>query len=478
MPNKLTKLIATIGPSSDSEDMIKALIENGVNIFRFNFKHSDPDWHKERLRRVKKVALELNTNIATLLDLQGPEIRLTMPFDQIELEPNEKIILSNEIFETKEKGFSLSSPEIIEKLENEQKISVDDGLFNFSVRKENEKTYLISGSKGILKNQKTVNVLNFDYDFPVIHARDLGGLKLAKEHAVDFIALSFVRDSNDIKILKEEMQKIDLKASIIAKIETAKALKNIDEIISETDAVMIARGDLGVEIPAEEVPFYQKSIIRKCMEKGVAVITATQMLESMIEKPIATRAEVSDVANAVYDFTDAVMLSGETAIGNYPLEAINTMNKVINFTEDKNRLPDIRVDFNFELQSNSQMVSDSAFNLYKILKSGGKNIKGFIAFTETGKTAKMISRYRPHVPVFAFSLNPLVIKSLLINFGVVPISHSLSKEEREIIREDIVKAFEELEKLGFAKKGDLFIVLHGDYWAKETNTSTIKLITY
>jgi pyruvate kinase len=478
MPNRLTKLIATIGPASDSEEMIKSLINNGVTIFRFNFKHSALEWHIERLKRVKKVALEQNANIVTLLDLQGPEIRLTMPFDQIELGLGEKIILSKEIFETKEKGFSLSSPEIINKLENGQKLLVDDGLFDFSVQKENDTTYLISNSKGVLKNQKTVNILKFDYDFPVIHDKDREGLRLAKEYDIDFIALSFVRDASDIKILKEEIKKIDLQTSIVAKIETAKALTNIDEIIVETDAIMIARGDLGVEIPAEEVPFYQKSIIRKCMEKGVAVITATQMLESMIEKPIPTRAEVSDVANAVYDFTDAVMLSGETAIGKYPLEAINAMNKVISFTENKNRLPDIRVDFNFELETEIQMISDSAFNLYKIFKSKGSNIKGFIVFTKSGNTAKMISRYRPHVPIFAFSPDFLVTKSLLINFGVIPVNHEPCKEEREIVREDIIKALEQLDKLGFAKKGDLFIVLHGDYWAKETNTSTIKLICY
>jgi pyruvate kinase len=214
------------------------------------------------------------------------------------------------------------------------------------------------------------------------------------------------------------------------------------------------------------------------MEKGVAVITATQMLESMITKPVATRAEVSDVANAVYDFTDAVMLSGETAIGSYPLEAIRTMHKVTSFTENKNRLPDIRIDYNFELEDQIQMVSDSAFNLYKICKSKGENIKGFIVFTQSGKTAKMISRYKPHVPVFAFSPNPLVIKSLLVNFGVIPVTHEPCQEEREILRADILKALEQLNKLGFAQKGDLFIVLHGDYWEKETNTSTIKLIRY
>jgi pyruvate kinase len=478
MSNKLTKLISTIGPSSDSEEMIKALIENGVNIFRFNFKHSDLDWHKERLQRVKKVALELNANIATLLDLQGPEIRLSMPFEQIEIEKNDKILLSDKIFETKEKGFSLSSPEIINKLEDGQKLVADDGLFNFTVQKENNSIYVISNTKGVLKNRKTVNILNFDYDFPVIHEKDQEGLRLAKEYAINFIALSFVRNAEDIKILKDEMKKIDFKANIVAKIETSKALKNIDEIISETDVVMIARGDLGVEIPAEEVPFYQKMIIRKCMEKGIAVITATQMLESMIEKPIATRAEVSDVANAVYDLTDAVMLSGETAVGNYPLEAINTMNKVTSFTESKNKLPDIRIDYDFELESQIQMTSDSAFNLYKILKSKGKNIKGFIVFTTTGKTARMISRYKPHSPVFAFSINPLVGKGLLVNFGIIPIEHKSCEEEREILSEDITKALEQLDKLGFAQKGDLFIVLHGDYWAKETNTSTIKLISY
>jgi pyruvate kinase len=478
MGNKLTKIIATIGPSSDSEEMIKTLIQNGVNVFRFNFKHGDPQWHKERLQRVKKIALELNANIATLLDLQGPEIRLSMPFDQIELNIDEKILLSESVFETKEKGFSLSFPDITNKLRDGQNIIVDDGIFNFTIQKENDNVRLISQSKGILKNNKTVNILNFDYDFPVLHEKDREGLSLAKENDVDFIALSFVRDGNDLKTLKEELSKNDFHTCVVAKIETTKALKNIDEIILETDVVMIARGDLGVEIPAEEVPFYQKMIIRKCMEKGIPVITATQMLESMIEKPVPTRAEVSDVANAVYDFTDAVMLSGETAVGNYPLKAVEVIQKVTSFTEDKNRLADIRTEVLYELQNGIQMISDSAFNLYKIFKSKGRNIKGFIVFTKTGKTARMISRYRPHVPVFAFSPDHFVNKSLLINFGVISIFHQPSVDEHEIVKEDIIKAFEQLEQLGFAAKGDLFIIIHGDYSAKETNTSTIKLISY
>lgn len=477
MNNKLTKIIATIGPSSDSPELIEELISLGVNIFRFNFKHSDIEWHKTRIQRVQDVSYKINANVGLLLDLQGPEIRLSMPVDQIEIEENEKILLSNDIFNTNEKGMSFTDPEIINFLKEDQKISADDGLFEFTVKKENEKTYLLSLSAGTLLNKKTINIANLDYDFPVIHDRDRNGLKLAKEFNLDFIALSFVRNASDLKILKREMETIGLDAKIVAKIETLKAIENIDEIIEEADAIMIARGDLGVEMPAEEVPFYQKEIIKKCIQKGVPVITATQMLESMTQKPIPTRAEVSDVANAVYDFTDAVMLSGETANGKYPKEAVKTMNKVTEFSESKNRVIDIRNLFEYDLSEKSQMICDSAFNLYKALKAKDQIIKGFLVFTQTGKTARMLSRYRPHTPIFAFCPTENLVRKLSLSFGVQPIFQKSLGEKDEIVKDDIKNALIALSENGYCSEKDTFIVLHGDYWTSESGTSTIRLVT-
>lgn len=475
MDKKFTKIIATIGPSSDTKEQIASLIKNGVNVIRFNFKHSELDWHKERIKRVKDVSLELKTPIGILLDLQGPEIRLTMPHDELELKVDEKIILSESVFETKEKGFSLSDPAIINNLLDEQTIIADDGLFVFIVKKEGDKVILVSKSEGILKNKKSINILGLDYDFPVIHDRDRKGLVLAKEEEIDFIALSFVRDGKDLDDLRKEMDQINLSAKIVSKIETQKALANIDGIIEKSDAVMIARGDLGVEIPAEEVPFYQKQIIKKCIEKGVPVITATQMLESMTSKPLATRAEISDVANAIYDNTDCVMLSGETASGRYPIEAVNTMKNVITFSEENNRVNDIRNVYEYDLSKNYQMICDSAFNLYKVLKARNENVKGFIIYTQGGNTARMISRYRPHVPIYAFCPTQRVTDSLTISYGVAPIMQESLKEKTEIIKDDISKSLTYLENNELAEKEDLFIILHGDYWRSNEGTSTIKI---
>jgi pyruvate kinase len=241
---------------------------------------------------------------------------------------------------------------------------------------------------------------------------------------------------------------------------------------------MIARGDLGVEIPAEEVPFYQKLIIKKCIEKGVPVITATQMLESMTLKPVATRAEVSDVANAVYDFTDAVMLSGETASGKYPLESVRLMTNIITFIEEQNKVTDIRNRFNYELNDNYQMICDSAFNLYKVLKSKSQKVKGFIVFTQSGKTSRMLSRYRPHVPIFAFCPDENLVRKISLGYGVKPVLQKSLENKSEIVKEDIEDALKNLEEKGYAEKGDLFIIIHGDYWGSNGGASTIRLINY
>ncbi|MEK7551681.1 MAG: pyruvate kinase [Patescibacteria group bacterium] len=476
MNDKLTKIIATIGPASDSEETIEELISLGVNVFRFNFKHSDIEWHRERLQRIQSVTKKLGVNIATLLDLQGPEVRLVLPFDKIDLEIGEKVLVSKALG-IKEKGISFNPPDVIASLKEGQKVSADDGLFEFIVRIEDDKTYLESLSEGTLLNKKTINIANLDFDFPVLHDGDRKGLELAREYEVDFVALSFVRTHKDILTIKEEMKKINLDAKVVAKIETPKAILDIDSIITNSDVVMIARGDLGVELSLEEVPFYQKEIITKCIQKSTPVITATQMLESMTARKVPTRAEVSDVANAVYDFTDAVMLSGETASGKYPKEAVKIMVKVVKYSENKNRVADIRSVFNYELSEIPEMVCDSAFNFYKVLKLKQKEIKGFIVFTETGKTARILSRYRAHVPIFAFCPKIDLVRKLSLSYGVFAIFQQSLDQKSEITKDDIIKAITELKKENLCKAGDNFIVLHGDHWTSKAGTSTIRIAT-
>lgn len=473
---KLTKIVITIGPACDSPKMIKALIDIGVDIFRFNFKHNSIEWHDKRIKRVNQVAEQTGILIGTLIDLQGPEIRINMPYDKISVKKDELLLFGEEVFTKKEKGFSISHSQIIPNLKEGQKVLADDGSFSFFVEKIQNKTYLRPKTSGVLKNRKNLNIPGAHFPFSVLVDRDFEGLKLAQRNKIDYVALSFVRSPSDIKIVKKEMEKYGVNAKIIAKIETKKALDNLDGIIKESDGVMVARGDLGVEMPIEQVPYYQKIIIQKCIKKGIPVITATQMLQSMVDNPVPTRAEVSDIANAVYDLTDAVMLSAETSIGKYPIQSIEMMKKTVIFNEKKNII-DCRKRFDFELKDKVAILCDTAYDLYIQDRNQERTVSGFLVFTHTGRTARLISRFHPLVPIFAFAPSKSVAESLIVNFGVIPFSYDLISKKAEVIRIDIEKAARFLLKRKLVKKGDSLIVLHGDYWAVKGQTSTLKLLT-
>jgi pyruvate kinase len=473
---KLTKIVATIGPACDSPEMIKNLIKTGVDVFRFNFKHNSIEWHDERIKRVNQISEKLGIPVATLIDLQGPEIRVNMPGEEIIIKNNELLLFGEEVFNKNIKGFSISHPQIINSLKEGQKVLADDGTLRFFVEKIQNKTYLRSQSSGVLKNHKNLNIPGIHFPFSVLVGRDFEGLKLAQRNKIDYVALSFVRSSSDIKIVKKEMKKYELKAKTIAKIENKKALDNLDGIIRESDGIMVARGDLGVEIAMEQVPYYQKIIIKKCIEKGIPVITATQMLQSMVNNPVPTRAEISDIANAVYDLSDAVMLSAETSVGKYPLESVEMMKKTIIFNENKN-VVDCRKKFNFQLKDKEALLCDTAYNLYLQQKNQKRGIKGFLIFTHTGRTACLISRYHPLIPIFAFTPNQNVCKSLIMNFGIISFSYNLIARKSEVTRVDIKKAIKILLKRNLLKKGDNIIALHGDYWAIKGQTSTLNLLT-
>ena len=474
--DKLTKIIATIGPSSYSEEMIKKLILGGVNIFRFNFKHSNIDWHSEGIRRVNKVADALGYMVGTLIDLQGPNLRIIMSDDEMPLEKGEVLIFGEDAFTGKEKGFSMTYPNIISELKDGQIVLADNGNFAFLVKKKGSSTYLVSETTGTLKNKKSLNIPGADFSLPMLIDRDFDALKLASREEVDFVALSFVRTAEDVRVVKKEMGKYKLKAKVISKIETQKALDNLDEIIEESDGIMVARGDLGVELPYEEVPFYQKKIIKKSLEYGIPVITATQMLQSMVESPVPTRAEVSDAANATYDLTDAVMLSAESAAGKYPLESVVVLSRVTEYNEKKN-INNSKHFFNFRILTKTAMICDMAYNLYLHLMKESQNIQAYIVFSHTGKTVNYLSRYRSLIPIFAFVPDKKVRDGLSLNFGTFPIVQDQIHKRKEVTKSDVLRAMNVLKKKKILRKGDQVIVLHGDYWAIEGGTSTVKLLT-
>lgn len=462
---KLTKIVATIGPSSDSEEMIEKLINAGVNIFRFNFKHNTVEWHNDRIARVNQVAKKMGVTVGTLIDLQGPEIRILMPQEQIELKKDDLLIFGEEAFSSKEKGISITHPQIIQHLKTGQKLLADDGTLPFFVEKVGSKTYLKCGTNGVLKNRKSLVIPGADFPFPVLVDRDFDGLKLVQKNEIDFIALSFVRSAQDLKTVKKEMQKNKIKAKLIAKIETRKALNDLDNIIVNCDGIMVARGDLGVELPIEEVPYYQKIIIKKSLEQGIPVITATQMLQSMVDNPYPTRAEVSDVANATYDLTDAVMLSGETASGKHPLEAVDMMRKTAIFNEVKFST-DTRIKYSFKKDGNTSLICESAYNLYLAMSKNKEKLVGFIVFTKTGKTARLLSNYRPILPIYAITGDKKTCDSLSINFAVSP----YLKDSK-----NVHGSIDFLLKKDLVKKGQLLIVVQADLPMIEGSTSTVRI---
>lgn len=473
---KLTKIVATIGPSCDSEEQIEALINAGVNVFRFNFKHSTIDWHADRIHRVKLVAKKMNKHVGTLLDLQGPEIRIYMPTDSIKVTVGERITLGESVFtEKQKKGFSCSHPDLFEFLKVGQHLLADDGAFTFTVRQLKPEIILECNRAGVLKNRKSLRIPGADFPFPVLVDRDFEGLKMAQRAEIDFIALSYARTAEDVEVTRKEMKKYKVVARIISKIEAKSAIDNLDKIIEVSDGIMVARGDLGIELPLEEVPYWQKVMIGKCMEKGIPVITATQMLQTMIENPFPTRAEVSDVANATFDLTDAVMLSGESASGKYPLETVTMMRHIVESNE-RRFIKDTRKLYNFKGGDSERMLCEAAYNMYKNFESNKQNFAGFIVFTETGRTARMLARYRPNVPIYALVSSNKVGDMLTLDYGVHPLSH-FTPYTKDLVTvkglKSIVKHLKELKRI---TKGQSMIAIYGDEWMEKGKTSTLKLV--
>jgi len=469
---KLTKIIATIGPACDSEAMIEKLIKAGVDVFRFNFKHATVDWHKERILKVNKVAQRLGISIGTLIDLQGPSLRVNLPYDKIEVKKGEIYPFGEKIFKENVFGIASTEPSLEKYLKDGQIFLIADGFYRFEVIKKEKEVFLKALKDGVIENRKNLNVPGVNLPFSSLIDRDFEALRLASLTEVDFVALSFVRSKKDILILRKEMEKYKLKAKVISKIETKKALENLDEIVEYSDGIMVARGDLGVEISLEDVPYWQKKIIKKSISLGKMVITATQMLESMVKNPMPTRAEISDVANAVYDGTDCLMLSAETATGVYPLEAVSLMNKIAQAVE-KNLENKSR----FEFKKENDIVyslTHAADSFALTLRSIADKFLGFLVLTETGKTAIYLSRFHPLYPIFAITPSKKTADYLTAYFGVYPYVYPLEKKG-EVSIVSIYKIVDYLKEKENLKSGWL-VVLHGDYFGKEGETSTVRVV--
>ncbi len=461
---KYTKIIATLGPASAKEDVLKNMFLSGLNVIRMNFSHGDHETHQKNLNLVKKVAKRVGVRIAILQDLSGPKIRIGDFKDG-------RIILKNGQDFTLTTKKMLGDESIVyinyEKLPQEVKVGssimIFDGKIQLKVKKisgEDIKCVVVEG--GEISNRKGVNVPGANLSIKSLTEKDKKDIEFGVKNKVEFIAFSFVRNEKDVLELRSILEKAKSKSLIISKIETTEAILNFDAILETTDGVMVARGDLAVEIGAENVPVLQKEIISKCNKAGKPVITATQMLDSMEHSPVPTRAEVSDVANAIFDGTDAIMLSGETATGKYPLEAIEVMSRVSLATEHV--LPKRKF---IDIEGSNDVINAVTLSVVRVAED--VNAKAIIALTESGLTARMLNRFRAPFPIFSISPNELACSQLMLSYGVFPVKMICSKNVDTFTKQINKFVLEN----NIAKKGDKIVLSAGMPFGKVGSTNTL-----
>ena len=467
-----TKIVCTIGPASESVEKLTQLMNAGMNVARLNFSHGDFEEHGNRIVNIREASKLTGKTVAILLDTKGPEIRThNMMNGSIELQAGKNVIVSmNEVEGTPEK-FSITYPGLIDDVHVASKILLDDGLIGLEVtnvdKSANEIHTKILNS-GILKNKKGVNVPGVSVNLPGITEKDTKDILFGIEQGIDFIAASFVRRAKDVLEIRQLLEESNAtQIHIIPKIENQEGVDNIDEILEVSDGLMVARGDLGVEIPAEEVPLVQKMLIKKCNALGKPVITATQMLDSMQRNPRPTRAEASDVANAIFDGTDAIMLSGETAAGLYPVEAVQTMHNIATRTEQALDHKEILSNRSKDTDHNitdaiGQSVAHTALNL---------DVSSIITPTESGHTARMISKYRPKASIVAVTAKESVQRRLSLVWGVYPQLGLEVNSTDEML--DI--AVEESVNSGIVKHGDLVVITAGVPVGEAGTTNLMKI---
>ena len=466
---KRTKIVCTLGPASEKEEVLRELIKSGLNVCRLNFSHGDHEEHKARMDTVKKLREELNQPTAILLDTKGPEIR-TGKFDvpEVLLEEGQTFTITMKDVMGNQEMCTVSYKGLAEDVKPGDTILIDDGLVGLTVEEvKGDDIVCKVQNSGIVKNHKGVNVPGVKVNLPAITEKDRSDIEFGIEQGIDFIAASFVRKVSDVLAIREILEANNAEhIKIISKIENQEGVDNLDEILQVSDGLMVARGDLGVEIPTEEMPIVQKEMIKKCNELGKPVITATQMLDSMIRNPRPTRAEVTDVANAIYDGTDAIMLSGETAAGKYPVEAVKTMATIAKRIEET-------LDYDNILRSkglNHTSVTD-AISYATCATAESLNASGIITSTSSGHTARMVSKFRPNTPIIAATPNEKTSRQLSLSWGVYTVNCAQAGNTDDLIDNSI----EASKNAGFINDGELVVITAGVPTGVSGTTNLIKV---
>ncbi|GAV23091.1 pyruvate kinase [Carboxydothermus pertinax] len=466
---KRTKIVCTLGPASNDLNILKEMITAGMNVARINFAHGSYEEHRERIEKVRKASLEVGVPVAILIDTKGPEIRIGKVYNgKITLKEGELVVFDPNIAEGQGLTIPVNYPGLAQDVAIGGTILLDDGLIELKVEDIDGKkviTRVIAG--GELSNNKGVNLPGVKVNLPALTEKDRRDIDFGIEIGADFIAHSFVRKASDVLALRRYLEEKGAYMEIIAKIENQEGVENIDEIIKVSDGIMVARGDLGVEIPTEEVPLVQKEIIEKCNKNGKPVITATQMLDSMIRNKRPTRAEASDVANAIFDGTDAVMLSGETAAGKYPVEAVKTMARIVERAE-KTLLEQRKL--NKPATKSFKTVTD-AISHASVTTAEELDAGAIITPTSSGYTSRMVSRYRPVVPVIAATPDMKVLRKLTLVWGVYPLLVKTSETTDEMLSKAIEAALES----GLIKPGDLVVLTAGVPVGVKGTTNLLKV---
>ena len=464
---KRTKVICTMGPATDKEEVIRGLIENGMNIARFNFSHGNHSEQYKRLNLVRKVSDELKADVAILLDTKGPEMRLGLFSEPVLLEEGQEFIITTEqgVLGTKTRA-SVNYADLAKEIKVGDEVLLSDGLVNLHVEAINgTEIHTRVMNTGTMSSRKRVAVPGAILNLPFLSEQDVEDIKFAIANDMDYIAASFVQKAQDVLAIRKILEEHNSHIGIISKIENSLGVENIEEIIKVSEGIMVARGDLGVEIPAEEVPLVQKNIIKQCNKQAKPVITATQMLESMVKNPRPTRAEASDVANAILDGSDAIMLSGETASGDYPVEAVKTMRNIAVRTEEAlDHALIIR-----QVASSVDKTTTNAIGLATTQTALTLNAAAILASSESGYTPRMIAKYRPHARVIAMTPHRYVARRMQLYWGVYPIVGAPGEGTDAMI----ASLLENASDCGYVKEGDLVVVTAGVPVGKAGSTNML-----
>lgn len=465
-----TKIVCTIGPASEQRETIGEMIKSGMNVARLNFSHGSRAEHLTRIETVKKTAADLDRPVAVLLDTQGPEIRIgTFKDKKISLEEGAFFTLTIRKVEGTREIVTVFYDHLPQDVKPGSTVLLDDGLVGLEVVDIISDTDIrcMVKNPGDLSDRKRVNIPGVAVSLPVVSEKDLADINFGIEAGVDFIAASFVQKAADVLVIRKLVEDTGADVAIIAKIENEAGVSHVDEILKVADGLMVARGDLGVEIPAEEVPIVQKRIIEKCNRAGKPVITATQMLDSMMRNPRPTRAEASDVANAIFDGTDAIMLSGETAAGKYPIEAVRTMARIADRTEEV-------LDYRELLRKRgvaAHATTTDAVSRASVQTALGLGAAAVVTSTESGYTARMVSKYRPGVPIIAVTPNARTMRRLQLTWGVFPLLGQRAKNTDDMIETAVNCGL----KAGLLQEGDLTVITAGVPVGVPGTTNLIKV---